>query len=137
MTGAKKTILVDVPTTKPWLAVLRQWTSGLGMELDITGTNGIESVQWSDYALVVIGSSMVSRNTSIILLVRRLNSRARIVVFSTCPDWQEARDALLAGAVEYAPMPQDPLSLLKTLEAALDRTPSEHPDSVRNMEFAQ
>jgi len=132
-----KAILVDVPNTNLLLETLRHWASSLGMELDITEANDIGSVQWSDYELVVIGSSMVSRNTSIVPLVRRWNRCARIVVFSTWPDWQEARDAFLAGAVEYAPMPKDPFSMLQTLEFALDRTPNEHPDRMRNMEFAK
>jgi DNA-binding NarL/FixJ family response regulator len=121
VTGAKRTILVDVRPPASWLEILRQWACSLGIDLDVTGATGIESVRWSNYDLVVIGSSMASRSTKIITLVRHRNRSARIVVFSTCPDWRDAREALLAGAVDYAPIPEDPRSLSTTLEAALNK----------------
>jgi hypothetical protein len=134
VTGAKRTILVDISATTSWLVILRQCALSLGMELDITGINGIESVQWSDYTLVVIGPSMASRSTSIIALIRRSNRGAKVLVFSTRPDWLEARDALLAGAVGYARLPEDSLSLSTKLEAALDRAPYTSP--IQDMEPA-
>jgi len=114
-------ILVDALHSAPWLAMFRQWASGFGMELHIAGITDVESVRWSDYDLVIIGPSAASRSTSIIALVRRQNRSASVVVFSTRPDWREAREALLAGAVDYAPVPEDHRALSTTLEAALDR----------------
>lgn len=121
MTGAKKTILVDVLPTASWLYLLRQCACSLGMDLDVTGAIGIESVPWLNYDLVVVGSSMASRSVSIITLIHNRNRRAKIVVFSKCPDWREAREALLAGAVDYAPIPQDLRSLSSTLREAINK----------------
>jgi DNA-binding NtrC family response regulator len=127
-------ILVDVLPTGSWLGNLRQWACGLGITLDVFDATDLEFVGWRDYDLVVIGSSMASQSPGLIMQIRYRNRSAKIMVFSGRPDWREAREALLAGAVDYAPIPEDFRSLADLLEEALNKAPNLNPLGMNIME---
>lgn len=97
-----KILLIEGASDRRWINALRQATSKLEKSLEVIGLSDLERVMsWRNYALVLLDAGIPGDLSTII---RRIHSRsldARIVVFSSAPGWKEAREVLLAGAIDY------------------------------------
>jgi len=75
----------------------------LGMKLVIAGEATINDLPWDEYDLVILDAGATSNAPEAISQVLGRNPSALVVVFSSSPTWEQAREMFLAGAVDYAP----------------------------------
>src|SRR5271157_2351508 len=62
----------------------------------------ISSIRWGNVGLVILDAVVTKDLTSLISAIRARDPLVRIVVFSSVDDWKRAREAILAGAVDFA-----------------------------------
>ena len=82
--------------------VLKQAINGLGKSLvtmDIPDLEGITS--WQDFSLIIFDAKSTHNLPKVIRQIRLRNHDARIIVFSSAPEWKEATEVMLAGAMDY------------------------------------
>jgi DNA-binding NarL/FixJ family response regulator len=119
--GSKKILMLDGRSDHYWLEVLQGAMSTLDGALEMVGEAGIQHIPWRDYDLVILDASVFSDLPSIISWIRSQDPEARIVVFSPAPAWKQAREVMLAGAIDYACKSLDREYILSTLKKNLAR----------------
>lgn len=119
MQAIGRAILLDHSPDKTWIEALRRSVLKLGLDLECADEPHLQSVSWRDVRLVLLGSALAVNSRAIISAISSKTKQCRIVVFSSCPSWEEAREALLAGATDYGPIPSTDSALLSSLENAL------------------
>lgn len=82
---------------------MRKAVEDLKREPVLATTTTIDEVPWGDYDLVILDAGAVGDLVKVISQIRARNAEARIILFSSSPTWEQAREAMLAGAVDYAP----------------------------------
>jgi DNA-binding NarL/FixJ family response regulator len=118
---SKKILLLDGRDVSYWLEALQRAVSALDGALEIVGEASIQHISWHDYDLVILDASVFSDLPSTISWIRSQDPEARIVVFSPAPDWKQAREVMLTGAIDYAPKSLDREHILSTLKKNLAR----------------
>ena len=119
--NAKKALVLDGQSGHAWIETLYRATASLGRSLDVTGLGEIDCTSWRDYDLVIIDAGSIDNLRAVIFYIRRHNVEAKIVVFATAPEWKQAREAMLAGAVDYAQKSLDDETIHSILEKNLGR----------------
>lgn len=97
-----KALLLGGPDDRTWEDYLRGAVEDLDRELVLANVTTSE-IPWRDYDLVILDAGAVGDLGRVIAHIRARNAEARIIIFSSSPSWEQAREALLAGAVDYAP----------------------------------
>jgi DNA-binding NarL/FixJ family response regulator len=121
----KKILLLDGRGDHYWLEVLRCTVSALDRVLEVVGEAEMNHIQWYDYDLIILDTSVIGNLFSVISQIRSQDPQARIVIFSPVPTWKQARDIMLTGAIDYAPKSLEKENLLSTLKRNLvKRAPS-------------
>ncbi|MET0625918.1 MAG: hypothetical protein ABW250_23490, partial [Pyrinomonadaceae bacterium] len=86
---------------QPWLKTLQEAARPLG-ELNVcTKEKCRAQVSKHDYDIVIIDAAAVKPVAELVEMLRNDFFRSRVVVATGSPTWQEARAALLAGAIDY------------------------------------
>jgi len=98
-----KALLLGGPDDRTWEKYLRKALEDLGREPVPATENNIAEVPWGDYDLVILDDGAVGDLAGTISHIRARNPGGRIILFSSAPSWEQAREAMLAGAVDYAP----------------------------------
>jgi DNA-binding NtrC family response regulator len=98
-----KALLLGRPEDRTWEEYLRKAVEELDREPVLATGTAITEIPWGDYELVILDDSAVVELARVISQIRSLNPEARIIIFSSSPSWEQAREAMLAGAVDYAP----------------------------------
>lgn len=98
----------------------------LGRDLEYAGEAEMESILWCDYDVIILDAGVINDLPSTISLIRSRNAEARIVVFSSAPHWKQAREVMLAGAVDYAPKLLDSKYIFSTLTRNLAKRAPPH-----------
>lgn len=125
---SKKSLLLDGRTGYYWLEALQNVMSALERDLEIASEAETEHILWRDYDLIILDAGIISDLPSKISQIRWQSPEARIMVFSSAPDWKQAREVMLAGAMDYARKSLDERYMLTTLRKVLARqAPSWHP----------
>lgn len=117
--ATNKSLLVNGKSGQHWLKTLNRVMSLLERDLEIANVFDKEQIFWRDYDLIILDASIVKDLVSTIKEICSQHAQARILVFSSAPDWKEARDVILAGAVDYTKKISDDKYVLLTIEKAL------------------
>jgi len=97
-----KILLIGTKNDLRWEKIVRNAATKLKRSLDVVSNNEIDSVKsWHECELVILDSSDVSTLSIIISAIHSRSFDVPIVVISPAPGWQEAKEALQAGAVDY------------------------------------
>lgn len=79
-----------------------------------------EPMFWFGVDLVILDAAAFDNLGQTISDLRGAYLSAKVLVFSSLPDWRQAREALLAGAIDYLPKSLDrkqaPVKLREALE---------------------
>ncbi len=118
----KPTILfLGGPDVSPWLETLRKVASALDGVVKAIDQASVQRVLWRDYDLVILDAGVFNDLPSTIAWICSQYPETRIVVFSSAPTWKQAREAMLAGAMDYARKSLNREYILSTLKKNLAR----------------
>lgn len=120
----KRILLLDGRDDHYWLRALQEAASALDRTLEIVSEARIEHISWHDYDLIILDAGVISDLVSTIQRIHSQDSGARIMVFSPAPTWKQAREVMLARAVDYARKLLDREHILSTLKKNLARRAS-------------
>lgn len=84
-----------------WLAILREFLGTSGTLHIVSEAGAIGEISRTHYDLIVIDATTVQEPAKLVSHLRGQRRDARIVVLTISPTWQEARDVLRAGAIDY------------------------------------
>ncbi|HPO87484.1 MAG TPA: hypothetical protein PLN86_16720 [Candidatus Hydrogenedentes bacterium] len=97
-----KILLIGIKNDLRWEKIVRNAATKLNHSLDVVSNTELDSVKsWHDCELIILDSSDVSALPIMISSIRSRSFDIPIVVISPAPGWQEAKEALRAGAVDY------------------------------------
>lgn len=114
-------LFVGRPEDKGWLLILRQALKPLGSVETISEKDADERIaQYKCRAIVIIDAAAVDEVPTLVAHLRRECPKSHIIVVTSSPTWQRARDALQAGAVGYIRKSWDSRELLNTIKRILD-----------------
>ena len=120
-------LLVNGSADHPWIELLRRVVFNLGKSLTVIDQQRWKEVPLQDYELIVLDASAVANPTSMIHEIRSWDPRARILVVTPAPHWKQARETLLAGAIDYVRKIEDKAMI----ESFLRRLPLQrHPNTI-------
>ena len=120
-----KILLVGTKNDLRWEKIVRNAATKLKHSLDVVSNTEIDSVKsWHECELVILDSSDVSTLSIIISAIRSRSFDVPIVVISPAPGWQEAKEALKAGAVDYQLKSSREKDILNVLKNNLKKSPS-------------
>jgi DNA-binding NtrC family response regulator len=118
---SKKILLLDGQRDCLWLEALGEATSALDITLEIASRASMEHIPWHDYDLIILDAGAISDVLSTISWIHAQDSGAGVVILSPAPTWKQAREVMLAGAVDYARKSLDRDYIIATLEKNLAR----------------
>ena len=84
-----------------WLAILHEFLGTSGTLHIVSEAGAIGKISRTHYDLIVIDATTVQEPAKLVSRLREQRRDARIVVLTISPTWQEARDVLRAGAIDY------------------------------------
>jgi DNA-binding NarL/FixJ family response regulator len=118
-------LLLDGRDDHHWLRALQEAASALDRALEVVSEAEREHIRWRDYDLIILDAGVVSDLVSTIHWIHLQDSGARVVVLSSAPTWKQAREVMLAGAMDYARKSLNREHILSTLKRNLTgRAPS-------------
>ena len=117
----KRILLLDGRGGSHWLKTLQRAVSALDGALEVVNEASLQYVPWHDYDLVILDASVFSDLPSTISWIRMQYPETRIVVFSPAPAWKQAREVMLAGAIDYTHKSLNREYILSTLKKNLAR----------------
>jgi len=117
----KRFLLLDGRDDHHWLRVLQGAASGLDGALEVVSEAEREHIRWRDYDLIILDAGVVSDLVSTIHWIHLQDSGACVVVLSSAPTWKQAREVMLAGAMDYARKSLDREYIVSTLKKNLTR----------------
>ncbi|HLF29019.1 MAG TPA: hypothetical protein VJG32_22050 [Anaerolineae bacterium] len=120
----KRILLLDGRDGSYWMDTLRSAACTLDGAIEVVDEASLPDIHWQDYDLVILNSSVSSDLPSTISWIRSQDPTAQIVVFSSAPAWKQAREVMLAGAIDYAHKSLNKEYILSTLERNLARQAS-------------
>ena len=117
----KRLLLLDGQDDHHWLRALMGAASALDRALEVASEAEREHIPWRDYDLIILDAGVVSDLVSTIHWIHLQDSEARVVVLSSAPTWKQAREVMLAGAIDYTRKSLDREHILSTLKRNLTR----------------
>lgn len=115
-----KFVLISCPQNTPWPSFVRQALAPLGMVEIIPESDVVERVgQYRCHAVIIIDALTVEDVSGLLSRLRDRCPECPVVVATSSPTWQRARDAFLAGAVDYIRRSWDSKELLNTIKEIL------------------
>lgn len=124
LTEAEQTssaILVGSPVARTWEECLRRALAELNRHLVLTTEATADEVSWAEHDLILIDAGAVGDLTRAISQIRARNPEARVIVFSSSPSWEQAREVMLAGAIDYAPKEFRHSNIVEVIRRGLGR----------------
>jgi len=120
-----KILLIGTKNDLRWKKIVRNAATKLGHSLDVIANTEIDSVKtWHECELIILDSSDVSTLSIIISAIHSRSPDVPIVVISPAPGWQEAKEALQTGAVDYQLKSSREKDILSVLKNNLRKSPS-------------
>jgi hypothetical protein len=124
MKTAKKILLINGRISPVWKKALRDTALDLKRNLEEVNEDQAEGVIWQNYDFIILDAGIIYELSKFIAGIISHNPNARIVIFSSVPAWEEARDVMLAGAVDYAYKTMNKTDIYSTLKKNLEITSS-------------
>jgi DNA-binding NtrC family response regulator len=85
-----------------WHNAIEQAANSLGQSLETGIISELEySLDRNDYSLIVFDATNICNLSQKIKQIHIRNPDARIIVFSSAPEWKEATEVMIAGAMDY------------------------------------
>jgi DNA-binding NtrC family response regulator len=117
-------LLINGSTDPYWVDLLTQalqplGTLQVGVEQDMAAL-----LRDAAYDLVIIDTSRVEKATRLIKRIHAEQPGARIVLMTASPTWARAREAFLAGAIDYTRKSLDPDEIRTVVQSALNKPQS-------------
>lgn len=117
--GRYSFLLIGTTTETRWPKVLKDALSPLG-ELHIASEREtIRAVSEREYDVILVDAGAVQDIIQMIGRLRSQQPRARIVVVTASPTWQQSRAVFRAGAADYIRKSLDKKKLRTQIEAVL------------------
>ena len=116
---SKKSLLINGQADRQWSDILSRIIVELNFEINISDYSDNKKIIWEEYELIVLDASIFGDLVEIISQIRSKNNRACVIVFSSAPDWKQAREVLLAGAADYSRKTEEVKYLSSTIERNL------------------
>lgn len=116
----KEILLVGNTIEDQWAFALQKAVSSLGEFHVTTQMSAVQEIARHRYDLIVIDAGVVDEIADLIAGLRSSQPEARIVVATASPTWQRAREAMLAGAIDYVRKSFNQRELHSQIQAALD-----------------
>lgn len=117
-----KILFVAGPNDRHWIQALRQSALDMNKFLVLMDYCQMEEVSYRDYELIVLDASITVDLVRVIMNIRASDPRARVVVVSSAPHWKQARETLLAGAIDYVRKMDTQAAILDFLRDNLSKT---------------
>ena len=99
--GAKRCLLVSAQRESPWYNVLQEVLASTATIIKSFVDEAISCITQEVYDLVLIDATGIEDIPTVIVLMLKQCSDAKIIVGAAAPNWQEARSVLRAGALDY------------------------------------
>lgn len=120
-------LIIDPGNDRRWVEVTRNAADKLGRGLEVVSGPESDSIALRrDYALVVLDASFVSDSPRTVAAICSRNPSVHLMVFSPAPQWQEAKEVILAGAADYELKSSREEHILLILKRNLDKLVSRH-----------
>lgn len=121
-------LLITNAAEKGWLTTLEETLAPLGSLRIATKKGASEEFLKQPYELVIIDATTVEEPVLVAKTLHTLKPNVRIAVMTTVPTWQEARDILRAGVVDYFPRTLSSRELLVTIKTILQEEINNEPN---------
>ncbi len=116
-------LLIGYQAQEGWNKILAEAVKTIGNVRSIK-ENEVELITHASFDFIIVDASLVSEAAPLIRRIRPLQPRARILVVTSSPDWQMAREALKAGANDYISKSYDKRDLQAAVKATLAQPPA-------------
>lgn len=112
-------LLIGAGAETRWPQVLKDALSPLGELHILSEAEAVRIVGEREYDVVLIDAGAVQDVIRLIARLRAQRPRARIVVVTASPTWQQSREIFRAGAADYIRKSLDKRKLRAQMEAVL------------------
>jgi DNA-binding NtrC family response regulator len=119
-----KILLIEGAVDFSWRNALKQALNEIGLSLvTMDVPEGLGTIPWQDFALIIFDAKSTHKLPKIIKEIRSQNYNARIIVFSSAPEYKEATEVMLAGAMDYRPKSLREQDIVLVLKKNLSELP--------------
>ncbi|MCI0401190.1 MAG: hypothetical protein L0Z68_07820 [Gammaproteobacteria bacterium] len=112
-------LLISDRDEPAWSAVLREAMTPLGSLQTILEDKAEAEMLRAQYDLIIIDAAAINQPAQLVSQLRALRPELRIAVAAVAPTWQETRNVLRAGAVDYFRRSPNKEELLLTIRDIL------------------
>jgi len=117
-------LLVSQDTETPWVQAIQRALSTLGEWQIVPEKEAVDAICKHCYDVVIVDAGAVRNATSLVSRLLAKQTNFRIVVFTSSPTWQRAREVLQAGAANYVRKSLDEKEIQAVIESTLRLLPS-------------
>lgn len=117
----KSLVLITKEPNDGWAKELAAILHSLG-ELSILQAQDFSVTQLPDGCELVIVDAAIEFVSSLIAQVHEYNPCQRVIVMTASPNWELAREALGAGAMDYLSKNLPPAEILNNIRAVLEKS---------------
>ena len=103
-----------------WATILGQALSSLGPLRVVPEQQATLAIVQSHFDVIIVGAGSVFDPALLASRLRAQKPEARVVVATASPTWKQAREAMLAGAVDYTQKSLDEKELCRKIQAVLE-----------------
>jgi len=116
----KKLLLVDNRPSSAWAEILKKALNGLAEVSPVHGKEIARKLQEAHFDLALINAATVPNLVKTIRQVRGNSPRVPVVVITSSPDVETARQAIRAGAANYLTLSMDEAEIRNNLSELVE-----------------
>lgn len=120
-------LLINNKTETQWPQFLQETIGDLGELSVLQEAETKRVISQSNFDLIIIDAGAIQDVASLILYLRAQRPESRILVVTSAPTWQAAREVLKAGASDYINRSLDKKELHSKVVAVLEFPPRYNP----------
>lgn len=118
---ALQILLVNGLADHIWIDLLRRVVSDMGKNLVVIDHRDWRDAMAPDYDLILLDASSVADVVSTVRQILSAAPRSRLLVVTPTPHWRQAKEALLAGAIDYVRKVEDEGAIRAAIQTGLSR----------------
>lgn len=116
-------LLIGKLDNDPWQQIIRDASNSLGVLHIEREVDAFRRIQQHDYDVILIDAPKVEDTSLLTSSIRMQKPDARIVVATTSPTWEQAREAFRAGATNYIRRSMNKEEMLCELRTTMGKKP--------------
>lgn len=120
-------VLIGCPHDSHWHVALQNAILPLGRLKVITKEDALAGKVNGSYEIIAVDATSVADVEQVVSSLRTERPERRIVVMTARPNWEQARAAFEAGAIDYLPKNSTAEELLKTFKEIRRKQPPPWP----------